>query len=328
MSTTRPQEQGGRSRATGRGAAELVVTASIARRYYLDGRSKVEIAEEFGISRFKVARLLEAARANGLIRVEIDYRGPVHLDLSDRLRSVHGLRHAIVIEAPEDDPVVLRQHLGEAAAGLLTDIVTPADVLGLAWARSLMAMRSSVGLLAPCAVVQLTGALSRPDVDESSIELVRDVARVAGGPAYYFYAPMILPDAATAQALRQQPQVARAIAQFPSVTKAVIGIGSWTPPASTVVDAISKKEYRDLQRLGVRAELSGVLIAADGHPVLSGLTSRLIGVTAEQLQRIPEVIAIAYGAGKAQAVRAAIAGGYVKSLVTHTSLAIELLADP
>ncbi|MCW2703257.1 MAG: transcriptional regulator, DeoR family, partial [Blastococcus sp.] len=44
------------------GPAQVVLTASIARRYYLDGRSKVEIAEEFGLSRFKVARLLDAAR--------------------------------------------------------------------------------------------------------------------------------------------------------------------------------------------------------------------------------------------------------------------------
>lgn len=308
-----------------KGAAELVLTASIARRYYLDGRSKIEIGAEFGLSRFKVARLLETARANGLVRVEIDYRGPVNLDLSDRLRTRYGLCHVIVIEAPEDDARVLRQHLGEVAAGLLTDIVTPADVLGLAWARSLMAMRSSLTRLAPCTVVQLTGALSRPDVDESSIELVRDVARIAGGPAYFFYAPMILPDANIAAALRQQPQVARAIAQFPSVTKAVIGIGSWTPPASTVVDAITRKEYRELQRLGVRADLSGVLIDCNGQPVASGLTGRIISVTAEQMRRIPEVIAIAYGAAKAPAVRAAIEGGLVKSLVTHSGLARELL---
>ena len=45
-----------------------------------------------------------------------------------------------------------------------------------------MAMRSSLTKLAPCAVVQLTGALWRPDVDEGSIELVRDVARIADGP--------------------------------------------------------------------------------------------------------------------------------------------------
>ena len=43
--------------------AQLILIASVARRYYLEGRSKVEIAEELGLSRFKVARLLETPEA-------------------------------------------------------------------------------------------------------------------------------------------------------------------------------------------------------------------------------------------------------------------------
>ena len=56
---------------TGPGPAQLVLTASVARRYYLDGKSKIEIADEFKVSRFKVARLLDDARASGLVRIEI-----------------------------------------------------------------------------------------------------------------------------------------------------------------------------------------------------------------------------------------------------------------
>jgi len=309
------------------GPAELVLTASIARRHYIDGRSKIEIAQEFDLSRFKVARLLETARANGLVRVEVAYRGPVDLDLSRELQAAFGLKHSLVVEAPEDDAAGIRRHLGVAAAELLAEIITADDVLGLAWARSLMAMRSGLTQLAPCTVVQLTGALSRPDVDESSIELVRDVARVARGPAFYFYAPMILPDAATAQALRQQPEVARAIARYSTVTKAVIGIGSWDPPASTIVDAITAREYRQLLRLGVHADLSGVFIDVDGAPQPSALADRIISVTGEQMRAIPEVIAIAYGLAKTSAVRAAIRGGLVNGLVTHTALARQLLTQ-
>jgi hypothetical protein len=39
---------------TGR-PAQLILIASVARRYYLEGKSKIEIAEELGLSRFKVA---------------------------------------------------------------------------------------------------------------------------------------------------------------------------------------------------------------------------------------------------------------------------------
>ncbi len=47
------------------GPAALVLTATVARRYYLDGATKSDIAAELGLSRFKVARLLDEARATG-----------------------------------------------------------------------------------------------------------------------------------------------------------------------------------------------------------------------------------------------------------------------
>ena len=45
---------------------DVLRLAAIARDFYLDGKSKIEIAESYGISRFKVARLLEEARAAGV----------------------------------------------------------------------------------------------------------------------------------------------------------------------------------------------------------------------------------------------------------------------
>ncbi len=210
-----------------RGPAQLVLTASVARRYYLDGRSKVEIAEEFSLSRFKVARLLDDARSSGLVRIEIGHPGVVDVELSARLMEALGLTHCVVTDTPDDHPATLREHLGAAAAELLTEIVTPEDVLGLSWARSVSAMAGALRVLAPVPVVQLTGALARPGADDSSIELVREVARVAGGAAYFFYAPMAVPDPTTARALRGQPEVARAFGLIGSVTKAVAGVGAW-----------------------------------------------------------------------------------------------------
>jgi DNA-binding transcriptional regulator LsrR (DeoR family) len=307
------------------GPAALVLTATVARRYYFDGASKSDIAAELDLSRFKVARLLDQARASGLVRIELDYRGEINLDLSARLTTALGLRHCVVIDSAEDDDALLRANLGRAGAGLLEEILDADDVLGLAWARTLMEMRRALTRLVPCAVVQMTGALSRPDVDESSIELVRDVARISGGPASFFYAPMILPDAATARALRTQPEIARAISRFPDLTKAVVGLGAWQKGQSTVADAVSENERRELHDQGVRAETSGILLDADGRSMTAPLTERIIGIDAAQLQAVPEVIALVYGTSKAGAVRAAVRGGIVTSLVTHAAMASELL---
>ena len=148
-----------------------------------------------GFSRFKVARLLEAAREQGLVRIEIGHAGTIDLETSGRLCERFKLRHAIVVDTPDDDPISLRRNLGTAAADLLTEIVTAGDVIGLAWARSVQAMVAELKRLPTVPVVQLTGALtSRHDTSssiasDSSVDIVREVARISGGPAYLFFAP-------------------------------------------------------------------------------------------------------------------------------------------
>jgi DNA-binding transcriptional regulator LsrR (DeoR family) len=311
---------------TGR-PAQLVLIASIARRYYLEGRSKIEIAEELGLSRFKVARLLETARASGLVHIEIANPDMIDVDLSTRLRDAYDLQHAVVVDTPDDNPTILRERLGNAAAELLSEIVTADDVLGLAWSRSVSAMTNALNRLPTIPVVQLTGALVQLDVADSSVDLVRQAARISGGAAHFFYAPTVVPDPATARALRKQPEVARTFGRFGSVTKAVVGVGLWAPGESTVYDAANEKVRRELHRRGVCGEIAGVLIDADGRPAESYLTERMIGISAAQLRAIPEVIGLAYSIARSPAVQAAIRGGFVNSLVTHPSLARALVAQ-
>src|SRR4051794_32118341 len=307
------------------GPARVVLTASVARRYYLDGRSKVEIAEEFGLSRFKVARLIDAARDSGLVRIEIHHQGEIDVNLSAHVQDRFGLQHAIIVDTPDDHAESLRQHLGRAAAELLSEVITPRDVLGLAWARSVSAMAKSLPRLPGIPVVQLTGALSLPNDDDCSVDAVRDVARASGGRAYVFYAPFTVPDATTARALRQQPEVARAFGQLPSVTKAVAGVGLWECGQSTLYDASTESDRRALRDLGVCADISGVFVSAQGDPVPTDLAERMIAISAEEMRAIPEVIVIPYGVRKAPAVFAALRSGLVGGIVTHTTLAEAVL---
>ncbi|BCK72530.1 hypothetical protein Srufu_064830 [Streptomyces libani subsp. rufus] len=96
MVASRPQ--------SGMGPAELVQAAAMARRFYLEGKSKIQIAEEFGVSRFKVARVLETALERDLVRIEIRVPSELDAERSDALRARYGLRHAVVVESPADAP--------------------------------------------------------------------------------------------------------------------------------------------------------------------------------------------------------------------------------
>lgn len=305
--------------------SELVLISRIARAYYLDGQSRVEIADQLDISRFRVARMLETARSSGIVHIEIRSPGMVDAELSIDLQNAFGLKHAIVLAVPAEDPAVLRAQLGRTAGQLLREVAGEGDVIGLSWARSLAGIDAGVAGLAACPIVQLTGAISRPDGSDG-IELVRRVARIAGSPAHVFYAPMIVDDNATARSLRRQPDIARALAMFEQVTVAMVGIGAWRPAQSTIYDAIKPVDRDQTSKYGVVAEVSGVLVADDGRVLTPPLSRRAICPTGAQLEAISTVIAVAYGAEKVDGVRSVLRGSLVNGLVTHTGMAEALLA--
>lgn len=310
------------------GPAQLVLMATVARRHYVDGRSKVEIADELGISRFKVARLLETALETGLVRIEIGHPGSIDVDLSSRLRDHLSLRTAIVVDTAETDATALREVLGAAAGELLSETVGRDDVLGLAWARAVATTVSHVRGLPPVPVVQLTGSLPREDLAATSIEIVRELARHTGGEVSFFYAPFLLPDAATARTLRDQPDIARARGRFASVTTAVIGLGLWAQGQSTLYDALDEDARAGLAAAGAVADLSGVFLDAEGTVVGRDVTARMICMDADELAHVRDVLAVPYGAAKAPAVLAAARSRLVTTLVTHTEMAAALLDGP
>lgn len=311
------------------GPAELVQAAAMARRFYLEGKSKIQIAEEFGVSRFKVARVLETALERDLIRIEIRVPAELDAERSDALRARYGLRHAVVVESPAEaetdtaDP----ENLGEVAADLLGELVNEGDVLGLAWGRSTIHMAAALNRLPPCTVVQLTGVYDAGTAERGSVEAVRRAAQVSGGEAHPIYAPMLLPDSATAAALRGQTGIARAFEYFDKVTVACVSIGAWAPGISTVYDMLSEEERAHYASLGAAAEMSAHLFDSEGRRIGRDLGERCITVEADRLRRIPEVVAIAGGQRKAAAIGAVLRSGLVTSLVTDTAAADYLLHE-
>jgi len=306
---------------------DLLRLAAIARDFYLEGKSKIDIAEDYGISRFKVARLLEEARAAGVVRLSIDVPFGIDPEMSWRLQSEYGLRHAIVIDSPEVPETLLRARLARVAGVLLTEIVTEQDVLGVGYGRTLTVLAESLASLPACTVVQVTGALVGVNPAENSVELVRRIAAVSGGPAFSMYSPQVLPDAATAATLRNQPEVAEAFQRFDSITKAILPVGSWDPPHSQLYDALTPEERADLRAQGVCAEIGATLVDASGQQVAQEFSERCIAISAEQLKKIDEVIVVGGGLIKAAAIRAVLTGGFANSVVTERAAAHALLGS-
>src|SRR5260370_5760340 len=86
---------------------EVVLAARVARQFYLEGVSKVNIADRLGISRFRVARLLDSARDAGMGRIEIGLpRGSLDAGLSAEPCSAFALKDALLYNFPEECPAV------------------------------------------------------------------------------------------------------------------------------------------------------------------------------------------------------------------------------
>ncbi len=297
--------------------------ATVARSHYVDGVSKVDIAEQLGISRFKVARLLERAREEGIVTIQINDSGLPDESLAAQLREVLGIDVCQVVRSYGDADAV-RQQVGAVAADHLSRSVSENEILGIAWGRTLTAMMSQLSSLPRLTVVQLTGFISG-DIESSPISVIRHAALRSGGDVYPIFAPLYVSDPATAESLREHPDICQAMRLFPSVTTAVLSVGQWgtdasqlkraVPPGEAITDGISEWY----------ADIAGILLNADGTQVAPEFERLSLSITFEQLRVVPRVIAVAGGAQKAGAVLAVARAGLISELITDHSLALAVL---
>lgn len=303
---------------------DLALAVAVARRHYEQGQAKTDIAEALGISRFKVARLLDLAHESGVVRIEIVEPDLGEDRLVQELRARYSLEHCRVIPTSSAAPDV-RPELGRAAARLLGQVLRPDDVLGLPWSRAVHDMVYALESLPPVEIVQLSGALAGISEDSSSVDLVRRAGRMSGGGRQVFFAPLVMPDAAGAEAVRRDPAVSGTLAAASTVTVAMVGVGAWEPGQSTIYDAVDPECRRLVAEAGVIGESVGACFDEQGQLVDTCLSERLIALSPHQLRGIARVIAVAHGAGKVAALHAAMTGDLVNGLVTTQDTAEALL---
>jgi DNA-binding transcriptional regulator LsrR (DeoR family) len=246
--------------------------AEVARLYYVRDLTQQQIAERLGVSRFKVLRLLEQARAEGVVRFEIDESVPVHDDLSQQLEERYGIT-ALVVE----------NEVARAAAELLPRLLRPEDVLGVAWGRTLAAIAVELNPLpGRLPVVQVCGAIDGLVPGAGPTELAARFAAKTGGRFH----PLEAPAVADERALRRSVGPTTAI--FDDVSIVLLGIGVRTDAAGHLLVHVFDDEGRIVSAeraiaLSVaQLERARVVAAAGGRrkqrAVLGALRTGLIDV--------------------------------------------------
>jgi DNA-binding transcriptional regulator LsrR (DeoR family) len=297
--------------------------AVIARRYYLEGRTRVEIAEEFGLSRFKVARMLEEALETGMVEITIHDPGSINVELSTALQRKYSLQHAYAVAADSKNTSDRVEAVAKAMAELLQSILSDGDVIGVDCGRTMTRIAPHLTTLPKCDVVQLTGLAG--GLTSNGADLTRRISEVTGGKSWPLYAPYVVADSRTVASLTSSPQIADAFANQSRVTCALVSVGGWSSEASQVYTSLSEDEATSLYRVGVRAETCGLLLDADGQRV-AALDERRMGISEHDLRAIPTVVAICAGAAKIEAAKAVLRSGLISAIVTDTEIAAAVLA--
>jgi len=106
---------------------------------------------------------------------------------------------------------------------------------------------------------------------------------------------MWVEDQAAVEGLRSERSVAEALALYHRIDVLVVGIGSWHPPESCLCAAFPWAWRDQALAAGVRADLCATLLDDEGRAVANPLDQFGLGITAEQLRRIPDVVGIGGG---------------------------------
>jgi len=313
-----------------------VLATQVARLFFDRQLSKVEIGSRLGISRFRVARLIESALSDGLVKIEFRDIPTDDRDLSAAMEARFGLDLCAVAAVPADDAAGDQAlvRVARLAGAVIDGLITSGDVIGIAWGSTLAAVVREIPTRNDhdLEVVQLAGSSARLRRERDSGELARVLADRLGATHHAIYAPAFVETADLRRSLQREPEVADAVARFGALTLAIVGIGAMaaddSSPASSLLRSggLRHDEVARLAALGAVGDLVVHPFDARGRFVAADLADRALAIGVEELRQVRRVLAVASGVRKADAIRGALATGLVRMLVTDGPTARAILA--
>jgi deoxyribonucleoside regulator len=303
----------------------------VARLYYEQRRSQAEIARTFAVSRSLISNLLKVCREKGIVEIRINDPRSRAVRLQALLCERFGLSHAMVVSSRADAGEA-RAEVGRAAAGFLEPLLEDGLRIGISWGTTLHQLVTHVRPrpLSGAEVVQLHGGLGAGDPDIDGFGLAQRLAAILSCSYRTIPAPILVRTAELRDLLMQEPRIRETLALGAQSSIALFGIGSNQPAISSLVRSgiLTEQESRALADQGAVGTVCGLHIDAEGRPAAVAFNQRLVGLTAEQITRIPMRVGLAAGAAKAAAVLAALRGRFITALVVDQEIAERVAVEP
>ena len=312
--------------------AELSLATRAAWLSYIGGLTQEEIASRLNVSRVKVARLVAAAQRAGRIRIFIESGIVECMELERRLCARFGLASCTV--APEIEHVDLPlRALGVAGASWLQRRLEQGrdDVIGIGHGRTLAALVSELprqprpGLR----FVSLLGSLTRKSAAHP-FDVIHRLAETMAAEAYFLPAPLFADSLEDKQVLTAQKSIGHVLDLAASASLYLVGVGEVGPRSQLrATGMIREDEFAAAAAAGAVGELLGTFLDAAGLPVATEVNGRAVALPLSFL-RGKEVVAVAGGSGKIDAIGAVLASGVVTGLITDEATArlLNVLPDP
>jgi len=300
--------------------------------YYLEGKSQAEVAEEIGVSRSNVSRVLADARKNGIVDIRINDPFGRARDLESQLVARYSLRECRVAPSTAADSQLSR--VGALGAQWLIDNL-PRDGGGVAlsWGSSVQAVVDEIPDDAShdkIEVLPLVGGLSIVDSARDGNVLVRLLATKLGAQHRRLYAPAVVESHESREAFLGESSIAGVLDASRRAKIAIVGVGNVGKGASgEIIESmnLSRVERAEFAASGAVGDCCTRFFDREGKIVESVVNDRVIAIGLEELGNIPTVVGVAAGAHKMEGTRAALTGGLFDVLVVDSDLALALLAE-
>ncbi len=300
--------------------------------YYLYEKdyTQVQVAEMLGISRVTLGRLIQEAKEEGIIRIEIvDIRNTSsNTSLESEVKECFKLLDVKVVDCPDDDPKELMKRLGRAGARLFEQYVRSNMKIGCAWGRTLEFLVDSLAENKHVINLEIVTLLGGAGISFSEMQpniMAQKLLDKYSGRGYVINAPCFCRTIELKNALMGEPHIQDVLNRASLTDVCLIGIGGM--PEIGGNGLYETEAVNELLANGAVGDVCANYFNREGEICNTNIARRTITIDPNILKDIKRVIAVAGGENKGDSVLGALRGGYVNTLVTDVKTAKYILKN-